>query len=414
MVNEETILVRIKNKIEGEEQLKKEGFILAEVRKQGNALTKTWEKQTATNRERVVVTQKSTRANAKQIVGNREILTQGPKFQAHFLGLMFGGMALNRAMSNLTATSMEWVGIGELMSTTMGVVMLPATLELLDLAVLPLMDALLSMPESVQTVIGVTVIGLGGLGKVLEIAGQISLGAIAFPGAKAAIIKAFKGKFAKGAGVALGITAGLTIAWVSIQSQLDAIKDGDLQKEILSVLGIALGLGIAGLSIGAVVGGAVAGGLLGFTIGVAIGLIIHWFIKENKKQDVVDGIADFTKNFQGEFFEENLIGQGITGVAAGIGTLSGLFAPKGGGTILDFLQNPFAKREFAVGGNVTNSGLHFLHEGETVLRKDQASNQNGNISVTYNVNVSDKREFEQMLRVNNQQLVRDVRRKSIV
>ena len=46
--------------------------------------------------------------------------------------------------------------------------------------------------------------------------------------------------------------------------------------------------------------------------------------------------------------------------------------------------------------------------------KDEAGMQNGNISVTYNVNVSDKREFEQMLRVNNQQLVRDVRRDSRV
>ena len=60
------------------------------------------------------------------------------------------------------------------------------------------------------------------------------------------------------------------------------------------------------------------------------------------------------------------------------------------------------------GGFIKSEGLAYLHSGETVIPKN--SSNSVNLSVTYNVNVSDKREFEDMLNENNIKLTEDVRR----
>lgn len=404
-VNEETILVRIINKVEGSEELIKESNLISTVKKDNGELTKIYEDQTAAQRKRVTVTEKSTTAGREQNVTNMETLQQGPKFKMHYLGIMFGGMALNRAMGNLTATSREWVGIGELMSTTMGVVMLPATLELLDLAILPLMEALLSMPENVQTIVGVTVLGLEGLGKIAEFGGQIALGAAAFsyqfPKMATAIKAGLTSALSKSIGKGLVISVGLVIAWESIDFIREGINEGEIMTEIMGVIGFGTGLGLVGLTLGGPVGG-----LIGFTLGIGIGLIIDWSIAENRWVDKAKELN----------VPEEIIGEHVVRSTA-LGSI--LFSGKrpssrfeAGKELVDFALGDTNFQSFAVGGNISNSGLHFLHEGETVLRKDESGMQGGNISVTYNVNVSDKREFEQMLRVNNQQLVRDVRRDS--
>ena len=212
VVNEETILVRIINKVEGADELVKESNLLSTVKKDNGDLTKVYEEQTGVQRTRVTVTEKSNAAGEKQVKVQKETLAQGPRFKMHFLGIMFGGMALNRAMSNLTATSKEWVGTGEIMATTMGVVMLPATLALLDNAILPLSEALLALPPEIQTVIGVTIIGLEGLGKVLETGGQIALGvgafSIAFPGLATRIMSGLTRALATPAGRGIGVVIG--------------------------------------------------------------------------------------------------------------------------------------------------------------------------------------------------------------
>jgi len=406
MVNEETILVRIINKVEGADELVKESNLLSTVKKDNGDLIKVYEEQTNSQRKRVTVTEKATASGERQVKVQKETLAQGPRFKMHYLGIMFGGMALNRAMSNLTATSKEWVGIGELMSTTMGVVMLPATLELLDMAVLPLMEALLGMPEWVQTTVGVTVMGLEGLGKIAEFGGQIALGAgafsIAFPALATKIGKGLTSALSKNIGKGVVIAVGLTIAWGSIVSLKSAIEEGSLIKEIMSIIGIGTGLGMVGLMLGGPVGG-----LIGFTLGIGIGLIIDWHIAENRWKKKAEELG----------VSEEIIGEhALRSTALGSIMMSGKkpsFKFRQQETLVDsILGGDYNYASFAVGGNVSNTGLHFLHEGETVLRKDQAEMQGGNFSVTYNVTVSDKREFEQLLRANNQQLVRDVRRSS--
>jgi len=414
VLNKHTILVELLNKASGQDVFEKQVHLTKTLKKENGDLTRTYEEQTEAQLRRMTIQSKTNKAGEKETTINTELLAQGPKFQMHFLGIMFGGMALNRAMSNLTATSKEWVGIGELMSTTMGVVMLPATLELLDQAVLPLMEALLGMPEFVQTIVGVTVLGLEGLGKIAEVGGQIALGAAAFryqfPAMATFIKKNLTSALAKSVGKGIGISIALIVAWESIDFIREGISEGDLMKELLGIMGLGLGLGAAALFVGL----GVVGGVVAFSLGISIGLVISWFIRENKKEDIANAISSATKDMQGDFFENTTVGKSIKSITAGPATLTGLLAPKGGSTILDFLKNPFGASSKAVGGNITSDGLHFLHEGETVLRNDEVNNQGGNVSVIYNVTVSDKREFEQMLKNNNQQLVREVRRNATI
>lgn len=380
--NNEEILIKIINEVVGEENLNKQTKLLKTLKTGTNELTQVYEEQTNTQRKRFTVNAKLNDQGVEQVKVQKETLAQGPRFKMHFLGIMFGGMALNRTMSNLTATSKEWVGIGEIMSTTMGVVMLPATMKLMEFGILPLSEALLSLPEEIQTIIGVTVLGLGALGKIAEFGGQIALGAgafaIAFPEISAKIASGLTSTLSKNLGKGLVIAVGLTIAWQSVDFIRTGIEEGSLQKELIGVLGTGLGLGLVGLTFLGPVGGA-----LGFTLGVSIGLLIDWKLGG----DV------------GKFFMEDLPNV--------LGFTNTLKQPLG---FLGNIPSLFNIQEQAVGGNITQNGLRFLHQGETVLRKDQAANQGGNVSVTYNVNVSDKREFEQMLRNNNQQLVREVRR----
>jgi len=63
---------------------------------------------------------------------------------------------------------------------------------------------------------------------------------------------------------------------------------------------------------------------------------------------------------------------------------------------------------FKTGGIMPHTGLAYLHAGETVI----PANRSGGVilNVTYNVTVSDKREFEEMLDRNNRQLLNETRR----
>jgi len=97
------------------------------------------------------------------------------KFQMQWLSLLFFGMAMQRMFSGLIKTSLEWVGINELMSTTLGVLFLPVALDLLNI-LLPIMDWFMGMPETVQRVIGWFVVAGGAIGLFLATVGQAALG----------------------------------------------------------------------------------------------------------------------------------------------------------------------------------------------------------------------------------------------
>ena len=408
--NEEQVLVRIINKVEGAEKLIQEKNLVKELVGENGKLTRVYEEQTATQRKRVTTVTDLNKGKREERVANKEVLAQGPKFQLHYLGIMFGGMALNRVMSGLTATSKEWVGIGELMATTMGVVMLPATLELLDQAIIPLMDTLLGLPTEIQTVIGVTVLGLEGLGKIAEFGGQIALGVgafkIAFPALAASISSGLSKALQSKVGTGIIIAVGLTVAWQSIEFIREGINEGSLIEELIGVLGVASGLGLVGWALGGPVGG-----LIGFTLGIGVGLIIDWAIAENRWVGKAREL-DVPEDIIGEHVFRNSLLGGL--LSSGKGPSSDFIQQS---NIVDMaLDGPegINFQGFAVGGNVTNNGLHFLHEGETVLRKDEAQSGGGPINITNNINVSDSREMERMIKNNNDNLIREIRRDSRV
>ena len=397
--NEETVIVKIVNEITGEGNLIKEKNLVSEVRKANGDLSRTYEKQTSTQRKRITVNKIETETGQDVYSVQKEILAQGPKFQTHYLGVMFAGMALNRAMSNLTATSKEWVGVNEVLSTALGVVMLPATLAFLDEAVLPLSDALMKLPENMQLAIGAAALFGEGLGSALEFGGQIILGAsafkIAFPELAKKISSGLSSKIGKGVGATIGVT--LTVA--SISMLIEGINSESMALELAGLLGTAFGLGVTGFSFAGI-----TGGIIGFTLGVGVGLIIEWSIKENKWKSKAKELGIDDKTIGEHVFRSTLLG-GILGSGK---SPSSSYSSKAGA--VDFALGSSSFQGFAVGGQVTSSGLHYLHEGETVLRKDQTNNNGGNMSIVYNVTVSDKREFEAMLRKNNESIKNEVRR----
>ncbi len=170
-------------------------------------------------------------------------------------------------------------------------------------------------------------------------------------------------------------------------------------------------------------GASIGGGILigGLTIAAiaAAKLAINWTL----------GVEKFSDELKDLGFDEGQIAQEVSktflpGGAATRARSGGLEAAFGGGlgslgkislnpiqTLLNIFGAETGDPNLAVGGKVRNTGRYFLHEGEEVIPKTGVSD-GVNMNVTYYVTVSDKREFEQMLKANTNKLTADVRRMS--
>ncbi|KKM80829.1 hypothetical protein LCGC14_1336050, partial [marine sediment metagenome] len=97
------------------------------------------------------------------------------QFAFEFLGIMFLGMAIQRMFTGLIKTSLEWVGVQEVMSSALGVLFLPVALQILDWAIL-FFQWVSELSPATQKFLGW--IALGGiiLGTFLFILGTIVLG----------------------------------------------------------------------------------------------------------------------------------------------------------------------------------------------------------------------------------------------
>lgn len=432
------------------------------------------------------------------------------KFQMEQLGVMFGGMALNRAMSNLNATAREWAGMNELMSTAMGIVMLPTTMDLLNFGILPLFDALINLPEGAKKAIGLVALGLEGLGAVMLVGGQLMLGLDStatllskIAGVKPEFIFTSKGlsslqrkltplvgklktlgKFAAAgilisvaikdlgegqvvaalgdafalAGILIGGLGGLALMTVGVTLKL--LGDEDFLVDVLKV-GFKIGKTLNSIIKEAVISGFTmrnfnVDNIEGFgNVARAFGRAIEEIQQEQAGEGIFDFIAypenmlaavqedidrleeelkddiinkkeylaeliplvdkqekilkrwqaAFAKNEEFKTESKEIEKTSLTSSTGAFPTASPLgFNP------ISFIANLFKDEgNKAVGGRINRTGRYFLHEGEEVINKNQTS---GGVAmqVTYNVTVSDKREFEQMLRTNNDKLTADVRR----
>lgn len=425
------------------------------------------------------------------------------QFNMEQLGVMFGGMALDRAMTNLNATSREWLGMGELTSTMMGVTMLDANMALLEYGVLPLFDALTSLPPAAQKAVGYMTIALEGLGGAMMVGGQLMLGLDStstmlakIAGISPNIVFSSKGfaaiqsKFSKTT-KALKTIGKLAVIGLTLSEVVSDIKEGEITAAIGTALagyGImkgnkwAIGIGLALKFAGDEEFERKVARLL-ISIGDKVWAFSEWVGETIKKAfagDWGDIDAKFFQDFGQIYREEaekmNQAGKLSSDMAkgnfAGMSSNAEGYAEKldditdkyvvGGDAwqnAMDDLNNEYsdylgyldetnlklernielwnkasdsAKSVFgttssmnaidlfsknksqnissmAVGGNVNKTGSYYLHEGEQVIPKADAS-EPVVINATYNVTVSDKKEFEQMLKRNNDNLTAQVRR----
>jgi len=112
--------------------------------------------------------------NLNQVVD--EGIKKTHRFNFNMLGVMFAGMALQRTVNGLVKTSMEWMGVQELLNETLGVIFLPIADEVLN-ALLPIMEWFMDLPDETKKAIGEITLFIGGIGTILATAGSISLGA---------------------------------------------------------------------------------------------------------------------------------------------------------------------------------------------------------------------------------------------
>lgn len=304
----------------------------------------------------------------------RRLTTGFHGFRMEMLGVLFFGMSMQRFFGGLIKTSLEWVGVTEIMSTTLGILFLPVAEMLLEWA-LKFLDWVSQLTPAQQKWIGIIVLTGIALGGLLMIIGTLVLGigsmVIAFGGAITLIGT---------------IGAVLGVAIIAIIGFRDAWKNNFLgMKTSVSLL-------VEGIK-------SMFASLVTFFKGVL---------------QIIAGL--FTLNF-------TEMGEGIKNIFIGIKNfIVGIFNTMVGavGTILSGLLNTLImiinsllKVGALVGNVLTGQGFTTAGALQIPTISSPASSSSGGVvsnNVTYNVTVSDKREFEEMLRNNNSQLINETRR----
>lgn len=341
------------------------------------------------------------------------------RFKMEYLGVMFAGMALQRTMAGLTQTSREWLGINEIISTTLGVVTLPAMMGLLNEAVLPLSEALMNLPEALQLGIGIGTVVFQAVGGLLTSIGMGVLGLQAME--QTGILPKGGGKM-----IALGIV-GATVAIASFSAYLKGLTTEGMADEIIAAIGTGLGIGVFAIAAGASLGAAGLIGTISAAALVSVALTVNWFNKKSNKREALKAAGlsdeDIEKEMRAETTAETgspiasyisektgikpeVVQFGTTGASLSPSPLNKIISPNGIGK---FISNLF-KGSKAVGGTIPENGLYQLHQGEQVLRKDQVSQNNESIIINYNITASSMQEFESKLRESERRITSDIRR----
>jgi len=320
------------------------------------------------------------------------VQTRQKRFQMQWLSLLFFGFAIQRMFSGLIKTSLDWVGVTEIMTATLGVFFLPIALQLLEI-LLPIFDWFMNLSDSTKKFVGWIVVAGVAIGGFLSVLGQIALG------------------FGGLSWFASGATAGSKFL-SGISSKVNAASLANLFK--YGAAAITIGMAIKDLTEGqltAAVGAA--------TLGVGIMTGNPWLI----------GIGVVLKLIGDEEFLTDIL-------ALGYKLLDWAFriGEEMWSAILAGL-NPF--QEYEMSADIQKSFINALGRtdfksetlkgfnvptaegpGRPFLTPEEASSYlgstgyGGNVSFsnTYNVSVADKREFEIMLRDNNETLKREVSR----
>ena len=209
------------------------------------------------------------------------------KFQMHWLGIMFAGMAISRMFGGMIKQVLQVVGVMDVWSATITTVLLPTLLPLSDVLI-KIMLWFMDLPEPVQKVIGGFILFAAILGGIMMIIGQFALGFNSLIVLAATLGTSIGGMAIAAAAILGGI---ILVVWGVIQVFKNWGKDWKMiAVGILKIIaGIALALAFF---LTGPIGWIVAG------IALAVALIIeHWdtirefFIKIGNK------IRDWWRNF---------------------------------------------------------------------------------------------------------------------
>ena len=96
-------------------------------------------------------------------------------FRMEMLGVMFFGMAMMRAFTGLFKTSMEWMGVMEILSLALGILFLPVAELLLEWA-LKFLSLVLNLSPATKKLIGMFALMGAAVGVLLMLFGTLALG----------------------------------------------------------------------------------------------------------------------------------------------------------------------------------------------------------------------------------------------
>lgn len=354
------------------------------------------------------------------------------RFQMQWLSLLFFGMAIQRTFTGLIKTSMDWVGITELMTTTLGVIFLPVALQLLEI-LLPIMSFFMNLPEPVKQVIGWIVIAGAAFGFVLSAIGQLALGLAGINWLVGTNGILSMGNAATTASGKVGTLtsklkglAGVASVAIGITLVISGMKEEAVNTALMKIFGGALAIGIGALLLGASVPAAIFLGALAAIIALEIkfnifekaGDAINGFFATVKEriQRAAKGVGSVGEIFTGEKQKPtDVMYDTHFGVAATREEIQRMYNREQAG------YDPFTGNKTVTNATQSVSDA-LISPGGNIITTDPAdyliatknpeslTGQSINMNVTYNVTVSDKKEFETMLERNNRSLLNETRR----
>ncbi len=92
-----------------------------------------------------------------------------------WLGVMFAGMALTRAVQNMTAPALEAAGVFDIMNTILELAFLPTAISLID-PLVGILDATANLSPEMSGLLGIFAGITGGLGMLMSFSGQAVMG----------------------------------------------------------------------------------------------------------------------------------------------------------------------------------------------------------------------------------------------
>lgn len=163
----------------------------------------------------------------------KETATKMRGFRMELLSVMFFGMQLQRIFKGLTQTSMEWMGVNDILSAFLGLVFLPVANAILN-TILWLWDIWDKLPEPIKEFIRILVVVIGALGTALFIFGAFKLGIIGLGMAFGPILAILGGPLTIAILAIIGLVAALWYAWNAnlggIQEKTRAVFDWISEK----------------------------------------------------------------------------------------------------------------------------------------------------------------------------------------